>query len=234
MFYDKNIKSPVTKEWTAAAGVDLGHGGYLKAIYTHRKTSDFVQKFVNTSTGTTDVILERRRAAARSRTSLWANTNDGLRKYDGVQFQAAYRFTDRWNFAGNYTLQINNDGNQEGEGANKPGAPSFFPGYYPELFNESRTYPIGRLNGFTKHRARAWTTYDLGIGKAGNLNFGLLYRLDSGQAYSIASTGRALTAVQRAIGNALYPRLCRQHRRSSTRSDGGRRTTRRPTSSTSP
>jgi hypothetical protein len=206
VFSDKNIKSPVTKEWTAAAGVDLGHGGYLKAIYTHRKTNDFVQKFVNTSTGTTDVASNGVEFGTFSN-QLWGNSNDGLRKYDGLQFQGAYRITNRWNFSGNYTLQINNDGNQEGEDTNRPGAPSIFPGYYPELFNEARSYPIGRLNGFEQHRARAWTTYDVGIGKAGDLNFGLLYRLDSGQAYSIRSTGRGLTPVQRAIGNALYPDL---------------------------
>jgi hypothetical protein len=206
VFYDPNIKAPVTKEFTAAAGAELGHGGYLKIIYTHRKVNDFVQKFVTTATGTTDVVSNGVDFGKFSN-QLWANSNDGLRKYDGLQFQGAYRLTDRWNFSGAYTLQINNDGNQEGEAQSQPGAPSFFPGYYPELFNESRSYPIGRLFGFEKHRARAWTTYDLGIGRAGNLNLGLLYRLDSGQAYSIRSTGRALTSVQKAIGNVLYPDL---------------------------
>jgi hypothetical protein len=138
---------------------------------------------------------------------LWGNSSDGLRKYDGLQFQGAYRLTKRWNFTGAYTLQINNDGNQEGEGNGTPGAPSAFPGYYPELFNESRNYPIGRLFAYEKHRARAWTTYDLGMGKAGDLDIGLLYRLDSGQAYSISSPGRPLTSVQQQIGNALYATL---------------------------
>jgi hypothetical protein len=203
VFYAPDIKSPVTKEWTAGAGAELGHGGYLKVIYTHRDVNDFVQKFVNTSTGTTEVA----EIGAEFSNQVWGNSNAGERKYDGLQFQGAYRFTSRWNFAGNYTLQLNNDGNQEGEGTNQPGAPSLFPGYYPELFNESRSYPIGRLNGFQQHRARAWTTYDLGLGRAGNLNLGLLYRFDSGQAYSIRSTGRALTSVQRTIGNSLYPDL---------------------------
>jgi hypothetical protein len=206
VFYDKNIKSPVTKEFTAAAGVQLGGRGYVKAIYTHRKVSDFVQKFVTTATGTTDVVVNGVDFGTFS-DQVWGNTNDGLRKYDGLQFQTAYRLTSRWNFAGNYTIQINNDGNQEGEGTNTPGAPSYFPGFYPELFNEARTYPIGRLNGFERHRARAWTTYDLGLGRAGSLNAGFLWRFDSGQAYSIRSTGRALTSIQKAIGNALYPDL---------------------------
>ena len=206
VFYDDGIKSPVTKEWTAAAGMAFGQGSYLKVIYTHRKVSDFVQQFVNQDTGTTDVVLDGVEFGTFSN-RLWANSNDGERKYDGVQFQAAYRVTARWNVQGNYTLQINNDGNQEGEGTNQPGAPSLFPGYYPEIFNEARSYPIGRLSGFQKHAVRAWTTYDLGLGRAGDLNLGLLYRFDSGRAYSIRSTGRALTPAQQAIGGALYPDL---------------------------
>jgi hypothetical protein len=206
VFYDKNIKSPVTTEWTGAAGVQLGSRGYVKAIYTHRKVTDFVQTFVNTGTGTTSVVKNGVDFGTFSN-RLWSNTTDGLRKYDGLQFQAAYRVVSRWNLAANYTLQINNDGNQEGEGTNTPGAPSAFSGFYPELFNAARTYPIGRLNGFEKHRARAWTTYDLGLGRAGTLNAGLLWRFDSGQAYSIRSTGRPLTSVQKAIGAALYPDL---------------------------
>jgi hypothetical protein len=206
VFYDKNIKSPVTKEWTGAAGVQLGSGGYIKAIYTHREVNDFVQIFVNTSTGTTSVVKDGVDFGTFSN-RLWANTNDGQRKYDGIQFQGAYRITHRWNVDGNYTLQINNDGNQEGEGVNTPGSPSYFPGFYPEVFNEARTYPIGRLNGFERHRARAWTTYDLGLGRVGSLNAGLLWRFDSGQAYSIRSTGRAFTSVQKAIAAPLYPDL---------------------------
>lgn len=206
VFYSPDIKSPLTKEFTAAAGAELGHGGYLKVVYTHRNVADFVQKFVTTDTGTTDVVSSGLDFGEFSN-QLWANSSDGLRKYDGLQLQGAYRLTDRWNVSGAYTLQINNDGNQEGENNGQPGAPSLFPGFYPELFNESRSYPIGPLFAFEKHRARAWTTYDLRIGRAGNLNLGLLYRLDSGQAYSIRSTGRALTSVQKAIGSALYPDL---------------------------
>ena len=206
VFYDDGIKSPVTKEWTAAAGMALGQGGYLKVIYTHRKVSDFVQQFITQDTGTTDVVLDGAELGTFSN-RLWANSNDGERTYDGLQFQAGYRVTPRWNVQGNYTLQINNEGNQEGEAANQPGTPSLFPGYYPEIFNEARSYPIGRLSGFQEHAVRAWTTYDLGLGRAGDVNLGLLYRFDSGRAYSIRSAGRALTPAQQAIGGALYPDL---------------------------
>jgi hypothetical protein len=203
VFYDEDIKSPVTKEWTAAAGVQLGNSGYVKAIYTHRKVTNFVQQFITTATGTTYV----RDIDSTFSNRLWANSDEGRRDYDGLQFQASYRFNPEWSIQGNYTIQLKNEGNQEGEAQNQPGAPSLFPGFYPELFTEARHYPIGRLSGFQRHRARAWTTYDLDLGAAGSLNAGLLYRFDSGTAYSLRSAGRALTAQQRAIGNALYPDL---------------------------
>ena len=206
VLYGDDIKSPVTKEWTAAAGMQIGTSGYLKAIYTHRDVSEFVQQFVTRDTGITNVVrdgVDFGQFANR----LWANTNDGERRYDALQFQAGFRPASKWNVQGHYTLQLKNDGNQEGEGTNQPGAPSFFSGFYPEIFNEARTFPIGRLDDFQRHRVRAWSTYDLGIGRAGSLNLGLLYRFDSGTAYSIRSTGQALTAVQTQIGSAIYPDL---------------------------
>src|SRR4029079_10936242 len=206
VLYASDIKSPVTKEWTGAAGMQIGHNGYLKAIYTHRNVEDFVQQFVDQSTGITHVVkngIDFGNFANR----LWANTDDGQRVYDALQFQAGFRPASRWNVQGHYTLQLKNDGNQEGEAPNQPGAPSFFSGYYPEIFSEARTFPIGHLDDFQRHRVRAWTTYDLGIGRAGTINLGLLYRFDSGTAYSIRSTGQALTATQTQIGLANYPDL---------------------------
>ncbi len=206
VLYAPDISSPVTKEWTGAVGVQLGRGSYLKAVYTHRNVGSFVQQFVTRDTGRTTVVQNGINFGTFAN-RLWANTDDGERKYDGAQLQAGFRITDRWNLQGHWTLQINNDGNQEGEATNQPGAPSFFSGFYPELFSEARTYPIGRLDDFQRHRVRAWTTYDLGLGRAGNIVLGALYRFDSGSAYSLRSTGQALTSVQRAIGAALYPDL---------------------------
>jgi hypothetical protein len=202
--YDPNIKSPVTKEWTGAAGVNLGNGGYVKAIYTWRKITDFVQELVTRDTGITDVVKNGIDFGTFSN-RLWANTNDGLREYSALQFQAAYRPMTHLRLEGHYTLMFKNDGNQEGEATNQPGAPSAFSGFYPELFNQARTYPSGHLLGFQRHRARIWGIYDLSLGKAGEINWGLLCRLDSGSAYSIRSTGVPLTAVQTALAQQYYP-----------------------------
>jgi Carboxypeptidase regulatory-like domain/TonB dependent receptor/TonB-dependent Receptor Plug Domain len=206
VFYAPDAKSPVTKEWTAAAGTQLGNNGYFKVIYTHRRITDFITQFVTQQTGTTHVVKNGVDFGEFSNI-LWANTDDPERKYDGLQFQTGYRINSRWNFEGHYTLQLNNDGNYEGEAPNQPGAPSVFTGYYPEIFNEARSYPVGPLVGYQQHKVRVWTTYDLGLGKAGTATFGALYRYNSGTAYSIRSTGQPLTDVQEAIGSALYATL---------------------------
>jgi hypothetical protein len=204
--YDPNIKSPVTKEYTGAFGMELGRSGYVKAIYTYRKITDFVQQFIDQATGTTEVVVNGFDFGSFSN-HLWANDNTGLRTYSALQFQAAYRPTSAWDVEGHYTYMFKDDGNQEGEATNQPGVPSVFSGYYPELFDEARSYPVGHLLGYQKHRLRLWTTYDLRLGKAGDANLGLLYTFDSGTAYSIRSAGVPLTPVQKAIGAQYYPDL---------------------------
>jgi hypothetical protein len=66
---------------------------------------------------------------------------------------------------------------------------------------------LGRLDDFQTYRVRAWSVYDLGLGRLGSLNIGALYRFDSGGTYSLAAKGRPLSAVPRAIGSAIYPNL---------------------------
>ena len=137
--------------------MQIGTSGYLKAIYTHRNVNDFVQTFVTRETGTTDVVkngVDFGTFANR----LWANTNAGERTYDALAVPGRLparlqverrRATTRCSSRTTATRKV--------KAANQPGAPSFFSGYYPELFNEARTYPIGRLDDFQRHRVRAWS-----------------------------------------------------------------------------
>ena len=59
-----------------------------------------------------------------------------------------------------------------------------------------RNFPEGRLNDYQKHKVRAWTTYDLGLGRLGNLNLGLLWRYDSALTYSLAAGNQAPSDIQ--------------------------------------
>ena len=120
--------------------------------------------------------------------------------------QSRYRFFDRLTVNGNYTLQLRNHGNYEGEGTNTPGSTSII-GDYPEAFSEARHYPEGRLQNFQRHKLRAWAIYDLGLGRAGSMSVSgtAARRFGPGLQPGRSATSRA-TATQRNILTAAgYP-----------------------------
>jgi hypothetical protein len=110
--------------------------------------------------------------------------------------------------AGHYTYQFRNYGNFEGENPNQPAVSSDF-GDYPEILVPSRSFPLGRLNDFQRHKARAWTTFEQRLGRFGGLNLGLLWRYDSALTYSIAAGNQPVSDVQasRDPGYAQPPTL---------------------------
>jgi hypothetical protein len=187
VFFDSGLSSPVTKEVSFAAGMSFGREGFAQLLYTHRKTTNFVEDFFNFDQGTVDVTLPTQCIFCDGAVTLdrrvYRNSDVPVRDYSGLQFQGGYRFTDRWNLQGNWTHQFKYDGNFEGEGANTPGITSSL-GDYPEILVEDRNFPTGRLSGYQRDKVRVWTTYDLGLGKIGDLNLGLLYRYDSALTYS--------------------------------------------------
>ena len=102
----------------------------------------------------------------------------------------------RWMLYGNWTMQIENDGNFEGEAANQPGNYSIL-GDRSEILGLERLNPVGRLNDFQRHKLRAWTSYELSLGKFGNAALGVLYRMDSPQTYSLTASAVPISSVQR-------------------------------------
>jgi outer membrane receptor for ferrienterochelin and colicin len=192
-----NLSSPIIKEFTLGAGGSFGSTGYAKVIYTWRKYTNFVQDLVNHAGGTSDVVLNGLNVGVFDN-HVWTNSNLPDRRYQGIQLQTGYRITDRWNFTGNYTIQIKNDGNYEGENANQPALTSAV-GQYPEVFPGNRTFPDGHLAIFQRHKVRAWMTYDLGLGRAGDLNVGVLWRYDSGLTDSLVAASVPLTPIQQAL-----------------------------------
>ena len=133
------------------------------------------------------------------------NTDEAFREYQAMVLQSRYRFFDRLTLNGNYTIQLRNHGNYEGEGTNTPGSTSII-GDYPEALSEARHYPEGRLQNFQRHKLRAWAIYDLALGRVGNMSVSALVRADSGGVYSLAHRNVAATATQRGILTAAgYP-----------------------------
>lgn len=198
---DTAINSPVVDEITLSAGMELSGGGFVKAIYTDRSYSDFVEDFLTTETGSTEVIVEGV-SAGEFTNAFYTNSDLPQRNYRALQVIGRYRLADNWTVDGNWTHQFENDGNFEGEGTNTPGISSVI-GDYPEIFNEARHYPVGALNDFAEDKVRLWSNYNLGFGRAGNVNLGLLLNYDKGRTFSRTDGLGGPTATQQAILDSL-------------------------------
>jgi hypothetical protein len=197
---DENLSTPSTREFTVQAGTRLGQRGELKAIYTNRRTDNLLDDFITLDRGRTTVV-ENGRTFGTFDNSFVTNTDVPFRNYDAVQLVSSYRFADNFSLWANYTLQLNNEGNFEGEAANQPGNYSII-GDRPEIYSEARHYPAGSLAQFQRHKVRAAASYDLHMGGAGTVGIGLLYRYDSPLTFSFLSNNVALTAIQRSLGAA--------------------------------
>jgi hypothetical protein len=195
VFVDKDITTPVTQEISLSAGMELPKGGYLKLTYIDRAVDNVIEDFIDTTTGTTNVVLNGVEAGVFENQVI-RNTDALERNYKAVLLQGSYRLADNWTVAGNWTYQLENEGNYEGEAANQPGVPSSF-GNYPELFVE-RNSPKGRFDDFQEHKVRLWSNYTLELGRAGALDLGVIYRHDSPIAFSYIATNVPFSAIQRA------------------------------------
>ncbi len=206
VFVADNLKSPTTQEFTLSAGVGLPRGGYLKAVYTARKVKDFVENFIDTTTGKTEIVYQGESFGEVDNTVL-RNSNLPKREYQAVQLQGGYPITDAWRVEGHWTHQFKNDGTFEGEGANTPGISSVI-GNYPELYSLARVNPDGRLNDFEADKVRLWTTYRLDFGHFGALDLGLLYRYDSPLTFSYVANNRPFSSQELARWSAAGYAVC--------------------------
>jgi hypothetical protein len=194
-----DIRSPLTREFTLGIGRELGTRGHAKATYAWRRASEFVEDFISLSNGTTTVPLVGTLTNRR-----YDNTSDLWREYRAAIFEAGYRVRSAVTVNGHYTLQIRNHGNFAGEAANQPGIPSVY-GNLPEVFGPAlnRLMPEGRLDNYQRHKLRVYGTYAQPLGRFGSVDVSPLWRVNSGQVYSL-SVSRGVTATQLAR-NPGYP-----------------------------
>jgi hypothetical protein len=205
VFFADDLHSPITREFTVSAGREIGKG-YVKSIYTWRKTSGFIEDFIDdpTAPGKVSVIRDGVNFGTFDRV-LYQNSDDPIRRYQGMQFLGRYNVLNNISVNGHWTLQLQNEGNFEGEATNQPGNPSDL-GDYPELLVPERNYPSGRINDFQRHKVRVWATYNQSLGRAGSLDLAPVWKYNSAQTYSLVATGVPLSAIQLAR-NPGYARL---------------------------
>ena len=202
VFFDDDLTSPLTREVTLAVAREFRRG-WARASYVRRHASDFVEDFITIDGGTT--TINRNGLSGVFDNSVYRNTDLAERRYQGLEFQSSYRPRSNLAVNGQWTLQLENDGNFEGESANNPAAPSWI-GDYPEIINASRSFPDGRLDDFQRHKVRVWATYGLDLRRFGRFDIAPLYRFGSGRTYSLTAGSVALTPQQIAL-NPGYARL---------------------------
>jgi hypothetical protein len=198
VFFDDNLRSPTTDEFTVAVGRQVTDKGSLKATYQKRSVSGFIEDFLDdpSADGKVTIVRNGINFGTFDKT-FWRNSDEPVRDYQALVFQGNYRLRSLWTVDAHWTVQLENDGNFEGEAANQPGNPSVI-GDYPEVYGGDwdTQNPLGHLNDFQRHKVRAWTTYGLTLGRFGSLDSSLSYRFNSAQSYSLFATGQPLSAVQ--------------------------------------
>jgi hypothetical protein len=198
-----DLESPLTKEFSFAVAREIGRKGWVRATYVNRVATNFVDDFITFADGKT--TINRNGLTATFDNVVYRNTELSRREYQGIDLQSAYRVLPSLSVQGQWTVQLENHGNFEGESANNPAAPSLV-GDYPEFYFAERSFPVGRLDDFQRHKVRVWASYSLDLERFGRLDVVPLYRYNSPRTYSLAASFAA-TAAQVAAnpGYARYP-----------------------------
>ena len=201
VFFDDNLRSPLTKEFTFGGGAAVGTRAYTKVTYIHRTTGDVVEDFFTLDGGSTEIV-EDEMSFGTFTNQVYRNTDLLQRQYDGIELLGRYQVTDSFVLDASVTVQINNDGTFEGEATNRPSiSSSAFD--YPEITPADRYFPSGRLAGFQRHKTRVWGIYNLDLGRRGALGMAGVWRYNSGRAYSLLATNVGINSTQQAILDTL-------------------------------
>jgi hypothetical protein len=187
-----NVSSPLTKEFSFSVGTQLPKAGYLRLTYQNRKVTDFVEAFTTINNGQKTIVVNG--VTAPADITIYDNSNIPKREYQALLLQGRYSLTPQWSLEGNWTHQIENNGNYESQVGQTIGTSGI--GFKPEFFEADRNYPDGRLSGYEADVVRLWTIYNLGLGRAGDLSLSLLGTYNSPLTYSLSVGNVPLTAIQ--------------------------------------
>ncbi|MEO8197536.1 MAG: TonB-dependent receptor [Thermoanaerobaculia bacterium] len=198
----KGLKTPRTTEFTVSGGMELAKGGYLKLTYANRDQKDFIEDFTDRQSRLVPVNVGPI-AGDLTEVQRIQNSNAPTRTYEALLLQGQYSLTDPWGLGGNWTHELKNDGNFEGEAGQSPGISSTF-GDFPEVFSGARNFPTGRLDNFQEDKIRLWSNYAFDFGRGGSLDIGAIYRYDSPLTFSYARASFPLSSIQRTAGAGYY------------------------------
>lgn len=189
-----DLSAPLTKEVTIGIDQQLTSRAQAHVAYVRRRVGNFVEDFITLDGGTT-TIARNGLTFGTFDNVVWKNTDLPQRHYQAIDVQGSFRAAPALRVSADWTVQIENNGNFEGESPNNPAIGTAL-GDYPEMLVAGRNYPTGRLDDFQRHRLRLWGIYSLGMGRAGTIDVAPLWRVNSGRTYSLVANGVALTPVQ--------------------------------------
>jgi hypothetical protein len=194
VFFEDGLQSATNREFTASVGGEIGRG-YAKLTFVNRRVTNALEDFIDQTTGTTEIIRGGVNYGVYDN-AIYRNAGDDFyRQYRSLVMQGRQRMFGRLLVDVNYTLQLRNHGNYEGEAANQPGVASLY-GDYPEVFNEARHWPVGRLDDYQRHKLRVLTSWNQGLGLLGSADLGVVWRYNSGFTYSLRTLNADLSDVQ--------------------------------------
>jgi hypothetical protein len=198
--FEDGLHSPTTREFTASVGSQISPRAYAKLTYVNRDVSGFIEDFTTRENGTTDITRNGAFFGTFDNT-VYRNTDEPQRNYQALLMQGSYRLRSDLQVSGHWTLQLQNEGDFEGEAASQPGISSVF-GDYPEVFPKERYYPTGRFDDYQRHKLRIWGVYNRELGRFGAVDLSAMWKYNSGLTYTLFAANYALTAQQRAIATA--------------------------------
>ena len=173
-----SLSSPGATEIAAGLTKRLGSKGLLRADLVRREFDDFYIIRRDTTTGKAES-----ESLGVFDLGIVGNDNSQLeREYTGLHTQFSYRFSDRFQLAGNYTLS-NAEGNFDGETRDFGPVAGDRVGEYPELKAFAQNNPSGDLQVDSRHKVRLWAIYDLLDLDRHKLSVSALQRFSSGTPY---------------------------------------------------
>lgn len=192
--FDPDLSSPVARELSLSVGRQLASTTWVAASFLDRRFRGFVEDFVTLDGGFTNIEREGL-DFGNFDNQVYRNSDEPERRYQALELQGRYRFTERWLTEGSWTVQLKNEGNFVGEAPNQPALTSLV-GDYPEMLIPERNFPVGKLPLFQRHKLRLWSRYRLGLGRAGSLDIAGLWRFDSALSYSLRAGNVPLSDIQ--------------------------------------
>jgi hypothetical protein len=192
------LHSPVTREFTASIGSQLNSRANAKLTYVSRDVKGFIEDFITLDNSSTTVVRNGFDFGTFDN-SVYRNTDEPQRRYQALLTQGTYRVRDDLTVSGHWTVQLQNEGDFEGEAANQPGASSLF-GDYPEVFTAERNFPVGRFDDFQRHKVRLWAVWNRSLGRFGGLDVSGMWKYNSALTYTLFAANYPLTAAQEALG----------------------------------